>query len=277
MEPSEQIKTELIKIYQSTLDETISAHKDITADDTGCLLDNMKASSESLTNRWKNNKKTLRTATVYELIPEIPRKTLKLSLFMDALVNILDDLNDEPPAQGASNHIVAEFLRVTSSLHGLVSVKQNRLISRYLLKILRLANQERKMLQQMRTTTRIDELEDIAYECYKCRSIDMDIFYEIPLDLTDITPILEAGRILRSVDILLKDMSDKSYDLDHGIESPLTILSQRNPIGMKEKIPNLLSRLGKDADRIQVNKENPHSALLGKIKQAVKQRTHHIS
>jgi len=283
MRLAERVKTDLIQLYDSTIDETISALKDASMENGSCTTSIkaiLKTSSQALTNRWKNNKKTLRTSTVYELIPNYPTETLRTSLFMDAFINILDDLNDEPPVLGESNIIVVELLKVVSNLLGLISEEQSRLISVYLLKVLILAIQEREYLRLMRSTMEKEELQDYAYDCYRCRSADMDIFYEIPLqmmNLADVTPILETGRILRSIDILLKDVSDRTYDLRHRIESPLTVLSQRTLEMLEENVINLLSRLKADADKIQVNPEYAHRTLLKKIKQTINERTYHIS
>jgi len=132
----------------------------------------------------------------------------------------------------------------------------------------------------MRSTVEKDDLHDYAYNCYRCRSVDMDIVYEIPLHImnsADVTPIQEAGRSLRSVDILLKDVSDHTYDLKHSIESPLTVLAQRTPEMLEENVKKLLSRLEADADKIYVNPEYAHRTLLEKIKQPVNERIYHIS
>lgn len=124
--------------------------------------------------------------------------------------------------------IVVELLKVISNLLGLISEEQSYLISIYLLKVLSLGLREREYLRLMNSTSNLDEMMDYAYECYICRSLDVDLFYEIQLLFLkdfDIVPVLKGGRLLRSIDILLKDATDLEYDIKHSIESPITTLS----------------------------------------------------
>ena len=92
---------ELEQVYLSTIEdnlceiETILAQLDISNIPVQQFQDLLYQSSKNLTEHWQTGRKVVRTQIARMLIPNYPDSVLKLSLTIDAIINLLDDLLDE--------------------------------------------------------------------------------------------------------------------------------------------------------------------------------------
>ena len=94
---------EIIEVYKETIDETLDDIHRILEYDIG--IDNfeifaqfekiLETSCKNITEKWSLGKKYVRTLFAKQAFSNYPSNILKLSLSIDVIVNLLDDILDE--------------------------------------------------------------------------------------------------------------------------------------------------------------------------------------
>lgn len=204
----------------------------------------LEASAENIVSKWRKHRKMLRTKVVCDVIPDYPARILKQSLLLDAMVNILDDLYDEPLQKEVNSLYIIELLRTLALFNrdGLRSYGDE--VSDYLNKLLCIAILERTYMGKIQNSSTFDEVLRYSIECYDVKSMDVDIFIELPLlemgvvaeQIAEVTGLLN---VLRALHIIFKDLVDLEHDAFHGIETPIMIVSTK----FGEESANFISKL----------------------------------
>jgi predicted nucleic acid-binding protein len=177
----------LARFYEETVQENIEYLKKLEKELYGnVVLHKMvhKAllqSARNLTKKWIAGEKYLRTKYARDAIPEYPKEAFKLSLLLDANINLMDDLLDETLSREERALYIVELLRVLALRDSYpIEDEVKTKISNYFNKIIFVAVSEQIFLEKMKDKEDEDFYE-VAYEYFAGRSLDMDLFLEIPL------------------------------------------------------------------------------------------------
>jgi hypothetical protein len=196
--------------------------------------------------KWKKREKYIRTefvATAFD--SDYPREVLGISVAIDAMINILDDLLDEDVAKKAKTLYILEYLRIFSLYS---KTKPNPFIQEcmfnYFNKLIMLAVFEGNVLKKVKEEKQTSKIIRYASKLLMIRAYDIDIFVEVVLDSLDIKKdredILDIARAFRAINILKKDVIDIPYDLSHRQETLMTYLSQRKGFEYSDFMKKLL-------------------------------------
>ncbi len=187
--------------------------------------------SQSLTQRWRTGRKTVRTQIARMLIPDYPRDVLELSLAVDAIINLLDDLLDELLAEEQKAAYILEFVRVLALFNHLhVPPEYQERIADYFNKCIGIVVAEIVYREKMKATDDFGDRLSYALQCYDAKSLDMDVFMELPLvELLEsaqmVDDLVAFTRIHRAVALIRKDFHDLSHDKENHTETPIVLLS----------------------------------------------------
>jgi hypothetical protein len=196
------------------------------------LSDVLKASAQNIISKWKNHEKTLRTKVIYDILPNYPDHLLKKSLLLDAMVNILDDIYDEILTKEQRSIYIIELLRI------LVLFNQedkftsySNEVSNYFNKLLCVAMLENIYKEKIEKSPTFDDVVKYSIECYNSKSMDIDIFIELPLlemgvDSDRIGELTSLINVYRALYIIFKDVSDLEHDKKNDIKTPIVIISE---------------------------------------------------
>ena len=204
--------------------------------------------SASVISKWLSGRKYCRTFFLQEAFGSLyPSSYTSISLFLDALVNISDDIFDEPLEKKEISLYMAECLKLLSLLNSSPRISQLQPeLGIYFSKLLSLVMAEnfyKEKISQSRDDERI--LEDSA-KLLLIRAQDIDIFTEIALldfdSQKDLDLIKEIARIFRAINIFKKDIKDLDYDLSRNIKTIVTILRDKD-IDFKNYTQDLLEVL----------------------------------
>jgi len=246
----------LISIYQKTTKENLrnidSILKSIGIRKKDILPTYRKIldlSAGKITNKWLSEEKYCRTYFVKKAFRNLyPEKHTKLSLTIDAMVNILDDLLDESLKEKEKEIYVIEFLRVFSIYNKEVFSKDiSQMLSDYLEKLITLAVAEKVYQKQISLEKNIKTIANKSAELLICRGMDIDIFVSIALlkykkwKTADL--IKKIARIFRAIDILKKDIKDIKHDKENKIKTIITLLLEKKRIDFSQYISLLLDLL----------------------------------
>jgi len=247
-------KSELIAQYNSKLQENITEIEKII-EELG-IAENipiaqfekmLTISLNNLTQKWENGRKTLRTLSAYEILPEYPMEVLNISITLDAIINLLDDILDELMTKQERGLYIIELIRILSFINReKLSNELNSKISEYFNKIICIAIPEIAYKDMLKNTDTYAKRLDLAIQCYNCKSTDMDIFMELPLiqlhgNTSEVRDIVRLSRIQRAVGLIRKDYNDLERDRDNETETPLLILSEENNNELKKYIDDMFS------------------------------------
>jgi hypothetical protein len=109
---------ELEKEYLSTIEDNLKEVNDILIqlNISNIPIEQFEGilyqSSNRLTERWRTGRKTVRTQIARMLIPNYPKSVLHISLAIDAIINLLDDLLDEILVDEQKASYILEMVRV---------------------------------------------------------------------------------------------------------------------------------------------------------------------
>jgi hypothetical protein len=203
----------------------------------------LQSSKNELIEKWKSGKKYLRTLSVMKAFPEYPMNSLNLSISIDAMINIFDDLFDENLEKHTKNNYLLEIFRMLANYHYQASNENLRFhMGNYFNKIIMIASLEKHFYNLIKNEKRDDNLLKTATHIYDIRSLDVDIFIEIPLSASDTIQfkddVLKAARIHRALELLNKDILDIEHDIENGLETLFTIFRDR-----KNYLKKLISKL----------------------------------
>lgn len=233
-------------ITEAVMIENFNKIKKISIDSIRKILDNLindsdvidaylnkiiEESSSTLVSKWKVNKKILRTSYMYRLIPNYPEKILELSIIIDAIVNLLDDLYDEILSKEQRALIIIELLRLLPFVIKPYPKPVGLKISEYFNKILTVALTESIYKQLIEETIDLNEKLKYFIECYNFKSKDIDLFVELPLielgiNEESIKNTVSLFNIYRALHIISKDIMDISHDLKNHTFTPIILLMQ---------------------------------------------------
>ncbi|MBD3205348.1 hypothetical protein GF319_03260 [Candidatus Bathyarchaeota archaeon] len=243
---------QLAKIYEETVLENVQYLKQLENELFGRVNFNeevhgvLTLSSQNITQKWLSGKKYLRTKYARNAILEYPDEVLKLSILLDSNINLMDDILDEALTQDETALYLVELLRVLALRESYVMDDELRMrISNYFNKLIFVAVSEKLLLEKIGDYDG-EDFNRMAYNYFKGRSIDMDLFLEIPLlhmgyDKSEINEILVVGRLLRIVNLIKKDIADLKHDLKSDITTPITVLHEKNK-SIKELVDYVFSR-----------------------------------
>lgn len=187
-------------------------------------------SSKKLTNKWNTGRKTLRTKIAYDLIPNYPLEILDISLMIDAKINLLDDLLDEVMNKDEKAYYIIELIKLEAKINQIeISLEIKKSISKYFSKILSIAITEEIYKEKIKNSNNFDDRLSFAVDCYNFKSLDMDIYFELPLmknnfNRKQIDEIIFFTRISRALSLVYKDFLDLEHDQKNKTETPLLIL-----------------------------------------------------
>ena len=192
--------------------------------------------ANDLAGRWNEGTKTLRTAMAYGTVPGYPEGVLLTSIVVDSFVNLIDDVFDEATTKQERAPFVIEMIRVLAVLNkqGLSERTQHR-ISHYLNKLLCIGVPEMAFTARIRSSRKFGERLSFSVQCYDCKRLDIDFFFELPLlelgfGEKDIGELLRLARIFRAIHLIKKDFRDIKHDSENGTETPLIILSEEGTL-----------------------------------------------
>lgn len=189
----------------------------------------LQTSKNELVEKWRSGKKYLRTLTAIKAFPDYSLDSLYLSISIDAIINILDDLLDENLEKRAKNFYIVEIIRTLANYHYQKSNEAlRRCIGNYFNKCIMIALLEKHFYDLLRNKNGDDYLLKYPTYIYDIRSLDIDVFIEIPLlDSNTIQfkeDIIKVARTYRALELIKKDILDVEHDIDNGIDTIFTIL-----------------------------------------------------
>jgi len=198
----------------------------------------LKNSSEFMINKWRKKKKYLRTWYVIQVFGDsYPKKILKKSLFFDALTNILDDLFDEALNFEERKMYILEMGKILSFLFRWDNFGENDAASAYFQKLIFMGIGDTVLREHLKRNNDID----LAKKIYELRSMDIDIFIDLVLQLKKLSKKKELKnycRIFRALNLIKKDILDIHHDEKIGQDTPVIIFRNQ-----PEKIKKLVSDL----------------------------------
>jgi len=228
----------LVRLYEETVHENINYLKKLERELYGKaelhkrVHETLFKSARNLTKKWLAGEKYLRTKYARDAILEYPKKVLKLSIFMDAYINLMDDLLDESFSREERALAISEVARIVSLRDKYITDNsmKNR-ISDYFNKIIFVAVSEQIFLKKMKNKEG-EDFYKVAYDYFAGRSLDMDLFLEIPLHelkykKNEIDEIVRVGRIFRTINLMKKDLIDLEHDIEFDIPTPMVMLHQK--------------------------------------------------
>ena len=164
--------------------------------------------------------------------PEYPMDSLNLSISIDAMINIFDDLIDENLERQTKNYYFLEIFRMLANYHYQASNENLRFhMGNYFNKLIMIASLEKHFYDSIKNEKRDDNVLKTTTHIYDIRSLDIDIFIEIPLLASDTIrfkdDVLKVARIYRVLELLKKDILDIEHDIENGLETLITIFWDR--------------------------------------------------
>jgi hypothetical protein len=195
----------------------------------------LSLSCENIVKKWKVGRKYLRTLFVKEAFAGFyPQRIIKTSIYIDAIINILDDLLDEKMNEKEKKFYVLEFLRVFSVYNYEYPQREiQACLGNYFNKLISLAVVEDYYEDLIENEKEINKIAGYSIEVLNCRSMDIDIFNELVILSSNCyshkekEKIKELGRMFRAVNIMKKDIADIEYDRKTEQESVISKMAER--------------------------------------------------
>ena len=260
---------DIIEIYQDTVKENLNSLEKILKSDIGIenseilkkMGDILHISSDNLVSKWKESRKYMRTSFVKKALPTYPDDVLKLSISLDAIINLLDDILDENMNKELKSLYIVELIRVFS-IYNYQNLEKlySESIGNYFNKIISIAILEDFYKDFIKNTSDSKKILDLSIQIYNCRSLDMDIFTELPLirlynKLDDeLLKVVKVSRIFRALNLIKKDIKDVEHDKENDIETAITLLYSRDDF--KSVLGGLITHYKNIGDEIESNKDN---------------------
>lgn len=179
-------------------------------------------SSENIIDAWVNKRKFCRTSFVMKAFGKFyPSEHILLSLSVDSIVNILDDLYDEDLDEKQKTLFIFELTRNLSLLSLEKADKFNLCLGNYFNKLITLAVAENSIEKNLPEISSNQILFDTSVDLLSLRAMDIDFYCEVALKAYDAKTlvkenILELCRVFRILNILKKDILDIEHDLKLG-------------------------------------------------------------
>ncbi|RLF44826.1 MAG: hypothetical protein DRN17_03765 [Thermoplasmata archaeon] len=202
--------------------------------------------SHNLVDKWNRGQKSLRTEIAFKIIPNYPTTVLKTSLTLDAMINLLDDILDELMEKEERGIYIIELIRVLAIFNQQnISTEVQNKVSEYFNKILCIAITEIIYKEKIKKSKDFNQRLHNSIQCYNYKSMDMDIFIELPLievfgNAKDMDTMVALGRVHRAVCIIKKDFKDLKHDIEQNTETPIVVLSE---VGKEELMQYILQMM----------------------------------
>ncbi len=226
----------ILKMYEEATEEHISELTSIINNDIGILdvtipetgKDLLRLSSKKLMDRWKSGAKYLRTINAVKAISNYPEEILKLSVSIDALVNNLDDVLDETLDEQAKALYIVEIIKLLAMFnYQNADQRMRNSIAKFFNKLISIALLESFYYKMIKTSHNTKNPLEHVVPLYDCRSLDMDIFVEIPMIKlfggANNEDVINAARCFRALNLLKKDIKDFQHDKEQGQSTIMTI------------------------------------------------------
>lgn len=249
--------------YESTLRENLDEIRRIIKEQTGAdrpdlmkqFEEALNASCTNITSRWLAGKKYVRTLFAKKAFAEYPEDITRISILIDAIINILDDILDEEMGKELKALYIVELIRVLSlfSYHD-SDEKIRNAIGNYFNKIISVAIAESVYKNLMREESGANKLIEYSIQAYDFRSLDMDIFVELPIirlygGVEKNREVVKIARVFRVLNLIKKDMKDVEHDRKNQVETVVTLLLGKP--GFRENIETLLEHYAEEAGEIK--------------------------
>ena len=267
---------DIVEEYEGDVERNLDNIKDILENEIkvdesdeilNIMKENLEGVSSAIVKRWESGKKYVRTKFVKENLKDYPKDILNASVSLDAEINLLDDLLDEELDKNDRAINVVGILRSLSLLnHKNLNEKTREAVSRYFEKLLCVAVLEKTYREKIENTDDYDEILSLSEEIYRCRSLDIDIFVQIPLmngyknlSKEERENVLERARLFRGLNLLKKDINDIEHDKKTEIPNVLISIEKKG-IDLKKFRKDLtdffISKLNETESKIDTFKES---------------------
>ena len=260
----------IIEVYKGTVNETLAdiyriLKYDIEIGDSEIYAQFKKIlnlSCENIIERWSLGKKYVRTLFAREAFPNYPDDILRLSLSIDVIVNLLDDVLDEEINKQDKILYIVELVRALALYNYQRFEKdiQNS-VGNYFNKIISIAVAENFYRNLIEKEENPEKILDYSIKVYDCRSLDIDIFVEMPLlklyaglEKGAINKIIQIGRTFRALNLIKKDIVDIEHDRKNDIGTVVILLHDKGD-SFKDYIKGLLETYSKKFDTIIVDNQ----------------------
>lgn len=191
-----------------------------------------QSSSAAITTSWEKERKYCRTIFVKTAFgKQFPDHFLGVSLSLDVMINILDDLLDEELSPEKKTAYIIEFLRNFANYsHQELSSEIRNEVGLYFNKLITLAISEKVYEEEIKKSNALNKIAGKSVDLLICRGMDIDIFSEIALiDYAgNADAIRKNARAFRAMNILKKDIIDIPYDLKNNMESVVTLVQKKD-------------------------------------------------
>jgi hypothetical protein len=236
--------------------------------------DILEKSSGLITSKWRKQEKYIRTEFVMEAFSaSYPSKVTSLSVSIDSMINILDDLLDESLSRDVKVLYILEYLRVFSLYCDKTPGSSVELqMSQYFNKLITLAIAEKTFMNQVKKENKINNIVELSKDLLLIRAHDIDIFVEIVLDFGNFIirkeNLLPVARCFRAVNILKKDILDIQHDKKQKQETLMTYLSSKKSFDFLNCLEELLNRISTEMSEhisrrvnVSLKKDNPFNGF----------------
>jgi len=256
------------ELYQKNIEKNISAIRSIlrklamrNQPPLSLYEGILNQSSRQITSKWLAGRKYCRTFFVQEAFETLyPTKYTQISLCLDAMVNILDDLLDELLDKEVKMNYILEFLRIFSVFEKECPPEIHEVLKNYFDKLITLALAENYYQKQIIQERDLDKIVKDSADLLVCRGMDIDIFIEIALlkfrKKKIIHAIREMGRVFRAFNILKKDIKDIEYDRRNNIDTVVTLVLSKHHLNFAFYIDRVLDLLSESADLTRKDIDN---------------------
>ncbi|MFH1445500.1 MAG: hypothetical protein ABIF08_03405 [Nanoarchaeota archaeon] len=253
--------------YRETLLQTKKSLMEIIQNDikmkdgnTEVFMSIVEQSMEGIINNWVSGKKYTRTLFMGQVMGDMyPQEAVELSLSVDSIINILDDILDENLDKNTNAAYIVEIIRILAVFTSKLSDEtQRKSVENYFNKIISIAIGEQVYKNMIKNENNPEKIIDLITEVYACRSLDMDIFVELPLleislSPSDVSRMLVLGRHFRTLNLIKKDIDDIERDRIAETETGVTLsIEKGNPI---EILRTITERVVADSKQINLDEQ----------------------
>ncbi|MEM4178030.1 MAG: hypothetical protein QXS29_10760 [Nitrososphaeria archaeon] len=216
--------------YYNKITENVIAELEKLASEEGYdiapyIKNAIMQSTSFMSTKWRTKRKYLRTLSAMKIYSnDYPNNEdmIKLSLVVDAMVNILDDLFDEVLTMEEKSMFILELGKILTyfSSQKMLSADLLKQFSMYIEKIILLGIGDHVLREKLSDI-------EVAKRHYLLRSMDIDIFVQIPMlfgiEIKNKEQFQKSCRAFRALNLLKKDISDIQHDEKIKQVTPVTI------------------------------------------------------
>lgn len=237
--PDVKSEKNILETYDRIFEKTILQIEGISKD-TGMHDDELFSSCRSILNdsscilkkKWETGRKYARTSFVERALgSSYPDEYAEISVCVDSIINLLDDLFDERLDSLTRSLSIVEVGRNLAFLNRHENYTENisSLFGEYLCKIVFMGLTEGILREYLRKTSDEEEFFRMSSYAYLARSMDIDFFVQIA-DMS----LLGEARCFRVLNLMKKDIDDIEHDMENGKDTPVTILYRRDKNALRK-------------------------------------------